>query len=320
MKRFALLALLLCAPLADAGPAPAPTLTLRASALVAGRVVYLGDIAEITADDAAEAERLRRTVIGHAPGVARSRELSRADVASRLGRSGIEKVEIGGALRVIIETRVVEFDEAKIRAAARDRLAVELTDVAGASIEPLRNSVTLIRVAAGVEPARLVAELPASFDARGSVRVTVKAVVDGAIVAVRTVSFAVRRKGFALVLTRGVRPGEPIDADDVEVRAIDATDVKPGRLESPARLVRALARRSLRAGTVLTESMLRRLPSVRRDELVTVLVRSGSLTLRARAVALADGREGDVVVLQNPASGRRIRGLVVGPGLVEVKP
>jgi len=320
MRRIAVLAVLLCAPLAGAGPAKAPVAKLHAAARVGGRVVHLGDIAEVTAVDEARAERLRRVVIGHAPGVERPRELSRADILSRLARSGVRDVVIAGALHVMISSRAEEFDEATVRAAARERLAAELADTNGVTIEPLPSTVTPIRIAAGEQPARLVAELPASFDARGSVRVTVKVLVDGTIAAVRTVSFDVRRAGFALVLTRGVRPGEAIDAGDVELRPVDATAIDPGRLESPKRLVRAVARRSLRAGTVLTESMLRRLPSVRRDELVTVLVRAGSLTLRARAVALADGRDGDVVVLQNPASGRRIRGLVVGPGLVEVKP
>jgi flagella basal body P-ring formation protein FlgA len=56
---------------------------------------------------------------------------------------------------------------------------------------------------------------------------------------------------------------------------------------------------------------------VRRGQPVTLVVRSGTLTISAQGRALSDGRAGDLVRVVSSSS-RTIDGIVEGPGTVRV--
>ncbi len=59
-------------------------------------------------------------------------------------------------------------------------------------------------------------------------------------------------------------------------------------------------------------------PAVSPGQRIRLRVRLGAVTASAPAIARQAGRVGDEVVVTNPASGKRVRGRVVAPGLVEV--
>ena len=65
--------------------------------------------------------------------------------------------------------------------------------------------------------------------------------------------------------------------------------------------------RALKAGSVIPVSILADPPTVRRGDPVTVEVRSGPARLLFDAVAEAAGREGQMVELRNPSSGKTFR-------------
>jgi flagella basal body P-ring formation protein FlgA len=69
---------------------------------------------------------------------------------------------------------------------------------------------------------------------------------------------------------------------------------------------RALTR-SVKAGSVIPLSMLADLPTIRRGDPVTVEVQSGSARLMFDAVAEGAAREGEMVELRNPASGKTFK-------------
>jgi flagella basal body P-ring formation protein FlgA len=77
-------------------------------------------------------------------------------------------------------------------------------------------------------------------------------------------------------------------------------------------------RRAVAADTVLTAADLERVALVRSGRDVVTLARIDGLEVRGRAVAVQSGDLGEVVLVVNPDSRKRLRGRVVGPALVEV--
>lgn len=76
--------------------------------------------------------------------------------------------------------------------------------------------------------------------------------------------------------------------------------------------------RSINRGTVLTPNLVVEPDAVQRGDHVIITARSGNFTVNSRGKALANGRPGEQVMVENLSSSRRIRGRVVAPGRVEI--
>lgn len=86
-----------------------------------------------------------------------------------------------------------------------------------------------------------------------------------------------------------------------------------GRLEEVAGFI---PRRAIRSGEPVPLSLLEKAPDVRRGELVTVEVRSGSALLRLSAVAERDAHSGQILELRNPSNGKTFQARLDGPRAV----
>ncbi len=77
-------------------------------------------------------------------------------------------------------------------------------------------------------------------------------------------------------------------------------------------------RRSVAAGEAITAALLAEAPSVRRGDLVAVRYEDGGLVLRFSAIAGSTGLAGDPVVVENPETHVKLRGVVAGRSSVVV--
>ncbi len=126
----------------------------------------------------------------------------------------------------------------------------------------------------------------------------------------------------AVVASRDLPAGAPIQAGSlrVESRTGPLDRGKPAtRIEDVAG---HLPRRAIKAGSVVPLSILAAAPVVRRGDPVPVEVESGRARLHFEAVAVNSAREGEMVELRNPASGKMFRARIgEGPkALVVVAP
>jgi len=78
-------------------------------------------------------------------------------------------------------------------------------------------------------------------------------------------------------------------------------------------------RRPMRAGQPLRTADLAKPDLVQRDQSVTVIYQSAGLYITARAKALDNGTEGDVISVLNPQSKRTVTGIVTGRAQVTVQ-
>jgi flagella basal body P-ring formation protein FlgA len=117
--------------------------------------------------------------------------------------------------------------------------------------------------------------------------------------------------------TRALLPGDVVRDDDVASRsdAHPAPDAVPA-----AREVTGLeVKRRVYAGRPLTVHDIGPRSAVRANTTVTVLWRTGALSLELQGRAMEDGAIGDEIRVLNPASLRTIRGTVVGDGMIEMR-
>ncbi len=123
-----------------------------------------------------------------------------------------------------------------------------------------------------------------------------------------------------LVTTTGVSKGMVLRIDQLTLVEQDVSALRRGYFSDPAQVTGHEARRSLRAGQVITPTLLRPPLAVRRDDRVTIQAGSDQLSIRTTGTALEDGRQGEQIRVRNDRSGRTIRARVLAPGRVQAGP
>ena len=115
--------------------------------------------------------------------------------------------------------------------------------------------------------------------------------------------------------------GTRISQDGIEIRRVDLYALAADRLPTADKIIGAELTRTVPAGELITTSLLRAQPSVRRGEPLAVTVRSGATTLHFDAKAEGTGRIGDRMLVRNPMNGRLVSVVISdrGKGIVDVR-
>lgn len=124
-----------------------------------------------------------------------------------------------------------------------------------------------------------------------------------------------------VVAARQINRGETIRADDLGLEDRAFERVGEIGLTETAALIGQRVTSFLKKGEQVSARDVEPMPLVRRNELVTVIVRGRSLMIRASARALSAGGYGDVVELRNEMAKRSAEtytAIVTGPKTVEV--
>jgi flagella basal body P-ring formation protein FlgA len=116
---------------------------------------------------------------------------------------------------------------------------------------------------------------------------------------------------------RTLLPGDLVRSDDVKSQTPSGR--VPDALPSATEIVGLEVRRRIYAGHDVAARDVGTLTAVKAGAMITVLWKSGDLSLELGARALDAGSIGDEVRVLNPASLRTIRGTVVSQGTVEVR-
>lgn len=123
-----------------------------------------------------------------------------------------------------------------------------------------------------------------------------------------------------IALRRDVARGDVITEGDLEVLRVAKKDARTEQIQSFAEAIGKEARRSLREGHSLKGSDLGEPTLVKSSSNVTIVVKSGAMTLTASAQALRDGKLGDTIQVMNIQSKRVLHAVVTGPSEVAVNP
>ena len=121
-----------------------------------------------------------------------------------------------------------------------------------------------------------------------------------------------------VVATRALSRDTVLAPDDIRLAESAPASVPAGSLHDPSLVIGRVLRRSLDEGQAVTASLLDAPTLVRRGQDVSVEAAAGGLTVRMAGVARGDGALGDIIEVENGASGRIVQAVVRSAKSVEV--
>jgi flagella basal body P-ring formation protein FlgA len=108
--------------------------------------------------------------------------------------------------------------------------------------------------------------------------------------------------------------GKPVEKGQVRLETIDDFPLRNDTARSLDEVIGRKPRRAVRAGLPVLRSDLAEAFQVERGDTVEVTAVSGAAQLELEATAEASGRQGEVISLRNPRSGKLFRGRIEGKG------
>ncbi len=119
-------------------------------------------------------------------------------------------------------------------------------------------------------------------------------------------------------LIRYVNPGEIIQADDIEWTVLRVNRVSRNAITDQQALLGKTVKRRLAPGKLLRTSDVENPVVVTKGSLVTVVYRTGAMTLTAEGRAMENGGKNDSIRVINTHSNRTLQANVIGPSAVSV--
>lgn len=121
------------------------------------------------------------------------------------------------------------------------------------------------------------------------------------------------------VLAYAVNRGDIIGQNDIEWRQQEVSRDLVGFLTDEFKIIGKEARKHLRSGSPLRSSDLISPQIIDRGQTVDLVARSSGLVVNMQGKALANGAEGDRLLVQNMSSGKKVEGLVMASGAVLIQ-
>jgi flagella basal body P-ring formation protein FlgA len=317
-RKRTLIATLILAALAMAcrSGVAADTLTLKSEAVVTGPKVLLGEVADITGDNAAA---LAGIEVAATPNPGYAKNLDASLVVSRLRSAGIDPrtVEINGAREVKAMASHMEISKEMLAESLRQYILREMPwDPADAEVEvplPLDNVLTPDgEVTLTWRPNPQYRYLgPGAF--RGTIA------VDGKVQKTLLCKAIVEAYGEAVVAARDIPRGRIIGRQDLESKKLALSGLPTGATWEAEHLIGMVTRKTIFPGQFINTRDVEPRVVVKRNQLVTVEMRSSTVQVATRAKALMDGRAGDTITCANINSEEAFEGVVRGDGVVIVE-
>ena len=115
-----------------------------------------------------------------------------------------------------------------------------------------------------------------------------------------------------VVATQLIQPGQTVSPEQVRIETYDDFPLRNDIARNLEDVVGRMPRRAIRMGLPIFRSDLIEPLQVKRGDLVDVTAISGAAQLHLPALAETPGRQGDMISLKNPHSGKIFRGRVEG--------
>ncbi len=162
-------------------------------------------------------------------------------------------------------------------------------------------------------------ELGRNFDAKG--REVVYVIINHNNTVFRRIKIQAEIKVYEDVVfsTRFIKRGSKISESDLEVRNIETTNINRPVVRTKKDIIGKETKRSLNRERMVLFSSIDEPFLVKRGMKTRIQVKMGDGVIYAMAIARENGREGDVVRVQNNKSKKMIRGTVAADGTVWVQ-
>jgi flagella basal body P-ring formation protein FlgA len=158
----------------------------------------------------------------------------------------------------------------------------------------------------------------ASPSKRNTGRVSVGVRCDGAKPWSLYLTAQVRLFGKVAVAAREIPRGQSIRPADLRLQRMDLTKLRRGYFPDIGELLGKRAKRRLPPGRALAPNLVEMPPAVTRGSRVSIVAQVGGIEARMPGTALAHGREGERIRVENLTTERELEARVVSAGVVRV--
>ena len=272
----------------------AASVTVRPNSEVTGSAFTLGEIAEITGEDAALIAQLTSIEIGASPLPGLSRIINPGDVTVRLRQYHLDSPRVEVALppgmRITRSGHDVAADE--IAKAAIESARDAIKNQPDATLEVVGGS-TKLMVATG--KTQILAGAWRGSPELGSLTVPVSILVDGKPVQTVDVVLRIHRKITALVARHAIQLHDVIGPQDVVLTIVDVTSAVGSTVTSIEESLGKRATRRIPALAPIVADMLEKAPLIAANDSITIEMIYGALRVTAAGIARQTGAEGDKI-------------------------
>lgn len=300
---------------AETSPVPLP-IELRASALVTGSRIVLGDVAVIASQPMASS--IEQVELGRAPRVGYVERVTRAQVEQAIRRQQ-------GAAPVVFAWSGADSAAVRVRSQT-----VASYDLAAAAVAAVQKDFAApgikLEVAAVIQPADLqvpsgAVELrprrAASAVLAPRMPQWIDLVVDGAVYRSVVVQLAVTARQLVYVAKHSMAQGAWASEDDFSVEETNVAGLVPapvaGRL-APFRLAVPL-----KANQPLSSSAMSINGKVLRGDQVRLVTRSGQIGIETMGIAMAEASPGQLLTVRPAGASAIVTGRVSHSGTVDIE-
>ncbi|RMF90852.1 MAG: flagella basal body P-ring formation protein FlgA [Nitrospinota bacterium] len=294
------------------------TIIVRASAMVSGTEVTIGDLAEIRGGDAKVRSRIAGIVIGQAPPPGEDRILYGGYIYTRLKQYGFDpqSLTIQVPRKIRVTRAFQQIESGTIERVVREAIRRQM---------PWDPQQTRIREIRGIEPVILPpgavqyeVTFPGNTDFLGPTSFSLLFRVDGNLEKRLYGTAYIEVMEEVVVLTRPVARHAIITASDIRLQRVNLARIPRGVIRDPAAVIGKRARRPLQANAMVRIYEVESLPLIRQGDRVLIVAESPLLKVSTVGEALESGNKGDTIRVRNISSSREVRAIVVDRKTVRV--
>jgi flagella basal body P-ring formation protein FlgA len=319
-RTAALLAAVILAAAASIQAAEPTRVRIHDRSEVAGEQVLLGTIAHIDGGDPALVRQLETLSLGRSPLPGKTRTLEAAAVLSRLRQAGIdpERIELQLPPEAVISREAVTIERAQIEALVQRFVQQQTAGTAGGSVvvKDIRVSES-VTVPSGPLTTRVSA--PRNSELAGTVPLQVSFAVEPDFERRIWVTVNLERRVDVVVARRPLGRFKPLEAEDIEIRALELSGLPADRIEDPEAVIGKRTRRAVDSGTVLRPDLLEAAPVIKRGDRVRIIAESAGLRISAFGQSKQKGAPGELIPVVNLDSNKVVHARVVDAQTVRIE-
>jgi flagellar basal body P-ring formation protein FlgA len=287
------------------------TISLSEKSAVVGPQVSLGEVAEISGNNGAMIERVRRLLISRAAPAGERIKISRGYIKVVLRREGfsLDDFTFGGVDTTEVLTQSQDFYPADLLPEAKSFVLKEINEPA----EDIEVKLDGVNKEMLLPAGKIVANFRPSFSGKyeGEVLLTAELEVDGHLIKVLPLRLTVDIYRPAVVTTRRVEKGEWFTAGNIALVRESSSKLTQGCFRQLNYVLGRKAAVPLIPDTVIQINDIFDPPVVLRGKIVQAIIRLGNVELTVDARAIEDGKAGDIIRVENSDSHKVLRAKVL---------
>ena len=120
------------------------------------------------------------------------------------------------------------------------------------------------------------------------------------------------------VTKKNINQYQNFDRDNIEKRWQEITGFEQQVVHQESEIIEKRAIRYISEGKQITLNNIENLPIIKSGQSITIISKVNSVIISATGIAKEDGKKGEIISIENSASGAKLKGRVIDYGKVEI--